>query len=359
LPVQHTTLPAVPPHPTDPRAEDFDYVLPRELIAQTPTEPRDAACLLVLNRLTGRIEHRVFAELEKVLRPGDLLVANRTRVLPSRLVGERVPSGGRVEVLLLRQAGQDEWEALVQPGRRLKPGARILLGREGKSLLAEIGQRLPGGGRQIRISQEGLEASRLLALGGSPLPPYIKAWSGDPERYQTVYGDCPGSAAAPTAGLHFTPELVARLRESGIDLEFITLHIGPDTFRPIRVERLADHEMHAEWAEVSAKTLAAISAVRRQGGRVIVVGTTTVRALESVQACSDSAGWRGWTRLFIQPGHQFQKVDGLITNFHLPRSTLVVLVSALAGRERILAAYREAIRRRYRFYSFGDAMLIL
>ena len=342
------------------RTEQFDYALPRELIAQAPAEPRDAARLLVLDRLGGRLSHHVFADLDRLLHPGDLLVANRTRVLPARLVGSRVPSGGRFEALLLGETGAGEWEALVKPGRRLRPGARVEIVRDGDSLPAEIGERLTNGARRLRLVQAEIPPSRLLALGEPPLPPYIKGWSGDPERYQTVYGDRPGSAAAPTAGLHFTPRLLARLRAAGVGLEFVTLHVGPDTFRPVRVERVAAHEMHAEWAEVSGRTRAAIATTRRRGGRVVVVGTTTVRALESATLFgSSTAGWSGWTRLFITPGHRFRSVDALITNLHLPRSTLLMLVSALAGREMTLAAYREAILRRYRFYSFGDAMLIL
>jgi S-adenosylmethionine:tRNA ribosyltransferase-isomerase len=348
------------PDQSELRTEQFDYVLPRELIAQTPAEPRDTARLLVLDRGRGRLSHHVFAGLDRLLNPGDLLVANRTRVLPARLVGRRVPSGGRFEALLLREMGAGGWEALVKPGRRLRPGTRVEIVRGAESLPAEIGERLPDGARRLRPLPAEVPAASLLALGEPPLPPYIKGWSGDPERYQTVYGDRPGSAAAPTAGLHFTPRLLARLRAAGIRLEFVTLHVGPDTFRPVHVEQVAAHEMHSEWAEVSGRTLAAIAATRAHRGRVVVVGTTTARALESAALLgSRPAGWSGWTRLFIAPGHRFRNVDALITNFHLPRSTLLMLVSALAGRETILAAYREAVGRRYRFYSFGDAMLIL
>lgn len=343
--------------------DGFDYQLPAELIAQTPAEPRDAARLLVLDRCGGTIAHREFSELDRLLTAGDLLVANRTRVLPARLCGRRASTGGRFDALLLRQTGPTGWEALVRPSRRLPPGTQVVFNGAGQSVLAELGPRLPGGARLLSL-QSGAEASELLKLGKQPLPPYIKCWSGDPERYQTIYGDQPGSVAAPTAGLHFTSELLDRLREAGVRTELVTLHVGTDTFRPIRTETVAAHQMYAEWAEVSGRTLAEIAACRERGGRVVVVGTTTVRALESAAAgdaptAQEPANWSGWTRLYITPGYRFRCVDALITNFHLPRSTLLVLVSAFAGRDVILAAYRDAIARRYRFYSFGDAMMVL
>ena len=340
------------------RTEQFDYELPEELVAQAPAEPRDAARLLVLERAVGRIQHRVFAELPELIRAGDLLVANRTRVLPARLVGRRVPSGGLVEALLLRRAAPGRWEALVRPGRRLQPGAQVRFERNGHSVLAEVGERLPTGGRILQTAGAGTD-DQLVAVGASPLPAYIKGWTGEPERYQTVYGDRLGSAAAPTAGLHFTPELLAHLRQRGVNLAFLTLHVGVDTFRPIRSASIADHEMHAEWAEVPGQVVRAIASTRAEGGRVIAVGTTTVRALESAARWGGPDGWSGETRLFIAPGHRFRYVDAMITNFHLPRSTLLVLVSAFAGRERILSAYRAAVEARYRFYSFGDATLLL
>lgn len=347
------------PSPPGLRIEDYDYALPPERIAQQPAEPRDAARLMVLDRRSGQVSHHVFAELDTLLRPEDVLIANRTRVVPARLLGRKHPTGGQVEALLLRQTGPGEWEALVRPGRRLAPGARVRFSRDDEAIEAEVADRLPGGHRLLRFAED-LDAERLARLGHVPLPPYIKGWVGDPERYQTVYGDRPGSAAAPTAGLHFTPQLLDRLRARGIRMEYLTLHVGPDTFRPIRGDDVRKHEMHAEWIEVPAPVITAIQEARRRGGRAVAVGTTTVRALEGAAAAgAGAAGWSGWTRLYITPGHRFQLVDAMITNFHLPRSTLLVLVSAFAGRERILAAYQEAINRGYRFYSFGDAMLLI
>jgi S-adenosylmethionine:tRNA ribosyltransferase-isomerase len=341
------------------RTDDFDFDLPAELIAQTPAEPRDTARLLVLNRESGRLDHRVFRELDQLLQPGDLLIGNRSRVWPARLVGRRSDSGGRVGALLLRQAesGDGDWEALVRPGRRLQPGTRVVFERAGRSVEVEIRARLASGGRLLRVLGP-TGNSNLLDVGETPLPPYIHGWSGDPERYQTIYGDRPGSAAAPTAGLHFTSELLDRLMRRGIGFDFVTLHVGTDTFRPIRATMVDEHEMHAEWAEVPPAVLARVAETRARGGKVIAVGTTAVRGLESAAVAAAGDGWSGWTRLFIRPGHRFLLVDALITNFHLPRSSLLLLVSALVGRESILSAYREAISRRYRFYSFGDAMLL-
>lgn len=342
----------------DLRTADFDYELPRELIAQAPTEPRDAARLLVLDRATARISHRVVRELDQLLRAGDLLVANRTRVLPARLIGRKRVGGGRVELLLLKEHAHGRWEAFVRPGRRLKPGTEVEVLAADGALRVQVGEMLPGGRRLVQLDEASPSRVGPFTLGVLPLPPYIKGWQGDPERYQTVYGDVLGSVAAPTAGLHFTPGLLTRLQRMGVGLELVTLHVGPDTFRPIRAERVLEHDMHAEWASVPAQTLASISATRSRGGRVVAVGTTTVRAIESVAGLDESGGWSGWTRLFIMPGYEFRRVDALLTNFHLPRSTLLLLVSAFAGRDRISAAYDEAVRRRYCFYSFGDAMLI-
>ena len=359
---------------------DFDYHLPPELIAQTPIEPRDSSRLLVVHRDTHAIEHRVFTDIATFLRPGDLLVANQSRVLPARLRGAKAETGGAVEVLLLSargDMGQDVWEALVRPGRRLHAGQRITFG-EG-ALSAEVGERTPSGGRIIHfVARDGDVASALSAIGTMPLPPYIHTPLRDAERYQTVYAREPGSAAAPTAGLHFTPELLARLEAQGIGVAYVTLHIGLDTFRPIAEEQLDTHVMHSEEIEMTAATAARINATRAAGGRIVAVGTTAVRTLEAVAALTaerretslaedaESEGerdvvtpYRGRTALFIRPGFRFRAVDVMLTNFHLPRSTLVVLVSAFAGRELILRAYAEAVERRYRFYSFGDAMLIL
>jgi S-adenosylmethionine:tRNA ribosyltransferase-isomerase len=364
---------------------EFDYTLPSELIAQTPAEPRDSSRLLVVHRATGEIEHRVFREIGDYLRPGDLLVANQSRVLPARLRGVKAETGGQVEVLLLAvrgDLGPDHWEALVRPGKRLREGQRLVFG-DG-ALSAEIIARTPAGGRVVRLSTpDGDVPAALGRLGTMPLPPYIHAPLRDAERYQTVYSRTPGSAAAPTAGLHFTPELLAALEGRGIAVAFVTLHIGLDTFRPIEEDDLTTHQMHSEEIELDAETAARVNATRAAGGRVVAVGTTSVRVLESAAALAAGqplsapgtesapplpieAGeapvvvpFRGRTSLFITPGHQFRAVDVMLTNFHLPRSTLVVLVSAFAGRELILRAYAEAVAERYRFYSFGDAMLIL
>jgi S-adenosylmethionine:tRNA ribosyltransferase-isomerase len=352
----------------------YDYQLPPELIAQTPIEPRDASRLLVLHRHTGAIEHRVFRDIGEYLAPGDLLVANQSKVLPARLHGVKASTGGQVEILLLAarpDVGMDCWEALVRPGRRLHNGQLLSFG-DG-ALTAEMVGGGSSGERLVRLTpREGTLEAALTRLGETPLPPYIRVKLADGERYQTVYAHDPGSAAAPTAGLHFTPELLASVQAHGVKATFITLHIGLDTFRPVGEERLAEHKMHSEAIAVEAQTADLVNATRASGKRIVAVGTTTVRALEAaaqaadaVQAQSTAPGEgvvapiEGRTDLFIQPGYRFHAVDALITNFHLPRSTLLVLVSAFASRELILRAYEEAVRERYRFYSFGDAMLIL
>lgn len=338
----------------------FDYELPPELIAQQPAEPRDASRLLVLDRQTGEVEHARFGEVGRWLRAGDLLVVNRSRVVPARLAARRRPAGGAAEILLLRRRDAGLWEGLVRPGRRLQPG--VLLDLDG-GLSAEIVDRMSAGGRLIRFSgAEDVDAA-VLVVGSLPLPPYIRDYAGDPERYQTVYSDRLGSAAAPTAGLHFTSELLARVAAQGIETATVTLHVGLDTFRPVSTDDLLAHEIHREVCEVPPETATAVERTRTRGGRVIAVGTTTVRSLETAAGAASPgaaiAPWTGETSLFIVPGYQFHVIDGLITNFHLPRSTLLALVSALAGRERILAAYQEAISQRYRFFSFGDGMLIV
>jgi S-adenosylmethionine:tRNA ribosyltransferase-isomerase len=337
---------------------DYYYDLPSELIAQAPAEPRDAARLLVLSRAGGPPRHAVFRDLGAELRAGDLLVLNRTRVLSARLHGRRADAaGGKVELLLLRPETDGVWEALVRPARRLRPGTPLVFG--GGRLSAEVLERTAAGTARVRLSPEPTEAL-LAAIGELPLPPYIHGWHGDPERYQTVYADTLGSAAAPTAGLHFTPALLAALQAEGIGLAQVILHVGLDTFRPVHVADARDHPMHHEYCAVPPEVVDAVERARAAGGRVIAVGTTSVRALESAaQGSAGLAPYAGWTDLFITPGYGYRVVDGLITNFHLPRSTLLLLVSALVGRERLLAAYAEAIRARYRFYSFGDAMLIV
>ena len=338
------------------RTDDFDYFLPPERIAQTPVEPRHASRLLVVNRATDQLEHRHFWEVGDYLRPGDLLVVNHTRVLPARIFA-RKPTGGKVEILLLRQEEDQVWEALVG-GKRVTAGLSLQL-EDGVSVKVEAV--LDGSRRRLRF--EGPVQAYLERHGQMPLPPYIHTPLSNPERYQTVYAAQPGSAAAPTAGLHFTPELMDALRAKGVGFATVTLHVGLDTFAPVTEDDPQEHVIHTEWCQLSAETAAQIEAARQAGGRVIAVGTTSVRTLESAARAAgpgQSVGaYSGPTDLFILPGYKFRAVDVMITNFHLPRSTLLMLVSAFAGRERMLAAYAEAVRLEYRFFSFGDAMLIV
>ena len=337
------------------KLSDFMYDLPEERIAQTPVEPRDHSRLMVLHRDTDQIEHRHFYDVIDYLNPGDVLVINETRVIPARLFGERA-GGGACEVLLLRQLGPKRWETLVKPGKKLKPGAEITFG--GGRLRARIAETTDVGGRIVDFDCDGTFEAALDELGEMPLPPYIHERLEDKERYQTVYAKQEGSAAAPTAGLHFTPELLDRIREKGVDVVPVLLHVGLGTFRPVKTENVEEHEMHSEYFEVTAEAAARINAARERGGRVVAVGTTSVRTLESAAENGVLLPRRGETSIFIKPGYRFQMVDALITNFHLPGSTLVMLVSALYDREKILAAYEEAVRDGYRFFSFGDAMYI-
>ena len=332
------------------------YDLPQRLIAQTPLERRDGSRLLVLDKATGRTEHRHFYDLPEYLRPGDCMVLNDSRVIPARLIGAR-PTGGAIEVMLLKDLGDKRWECLVRPGKKMRPGHQVVFG-DGE-LTGEVESVSEGGNRVIRFEYEGIFLEILERLGRMPLPPYIKEQLADPERYQTVYSKHPGSAAAPTAGLHFTPELLDKIQAMGVDVRFVTLHVGLGTFRPVKAEDIKDHEMHSEFCTVPADTAEAVNRTKAAGGRVVAVGTTSCRTLESFTGedgvlRSDS----GWTNIFIYPGYKFKCMDALVTNFHLPGSTLVMLVSALAGRENILAAYKEAVEREYRFFSFGDAMFI-
>jgi S-adenosylmethionine:tRNA ribosyltransferase-isomerase len=328
---------------------DFDYELPPERIAQTPIEPRDAARLLVLDRSSGALAHQHVRDLPELLKPGDLVVGNRSRVLPARVFGT-LRGGGRAELLLLRRITAGTWEALCRPARRLRVGDQV---RIGDGLTARVMRADAEGIRQIELS-EGDDAA-LLAAGTTPLPPYIRGWSGDPERYQTVFADTEGSAAAPTAGLHLTRELLDRLEQRGIDFATVVLHVGLDTFRPVTETDPRQHAIHREWYSVPPDTKGRIERTRVSGGRVVAIGTTVVRTLETWAKTKEP---EGWSDLFILPGFTFEVVDVLLTNFHLPQSSLLMLVSAFAGRERVLNAYREAIAREYRFYSFGDAMLI-
>ena len=338
------------------KTHDFYFDLPPELIAQTPLERRDASRLLTLDKVTGETRHMHFYDLPKLLRPGDCLVLNDSRVLPARLLGHR-ETGGACEVLLLIDRGEKVWECLVRPGKKLHTGARMSFG-DG-ALTAQVVGEVEGGNRLVRFDYEGILLETLERLGKMPLPPYIKEELEDGERYQTVYSRVTGSAAAPTAGLHFTKELLEQVQAMGVKLCYVTLHVGLGTFRPVKAEDLEDHEMHSEYCIVPQETAEIINETKASGGRVICVGTTSCRTIESWAADDGHMEAKaGWTNIFIYPGYRFKVLDGLITNFHLPESTLIMLVSALAGREHVLAAYEEAVRERYRFFSFGDAMFI-
>lgn len=335
------------------KTSDFDYPLPPEAIAQIPAEPRDSSRLLVLNRSSGKIEHRVFREVGDYLHPGDLLVLNETRVIPARIHAHK-SSGGKIEILLLRREDELTWECLVG-GKGMRAGVRVSL-LDGLS--AEILEVLEGSRRRVRFAEP--VEGHLAADGVMPLPPYIHEKLRDPERYQTVYSRAPGSAAAPTAGLHFTPGLLADLSSQGIQIARVTLHVGLDTFAPVTEDDPAQHKIHTEWCELTAQTAAQIRATRQSGGRVIAVGTTSVRTLESAAHGRDEIeAFSGPTSIYILPGYRYKVVDAMITNFHLPKSTLIMMVSAFAGRETILQTYQVAIQAGYRFFSFGDAMLIL
>ena len=340
------------------KTSDFNYQLPEELIAQTPLERRDGSRLMTLDRNTGAWEHHHFYELPDFLNPGDCLILNDSRVLPARLLGQRLPGGGACEVLLLIDRGEKTWECLVRPGRHMREGAKLSFGNG--ELTAEVTKVLPDGNRLVRFDYEGIFLEILEHLGKMPLPPYIKEELQDQERYQTVYSKVLGSAAAPTAGLHFTPELMDTIRSKGVGIAEVTLHVGLGTFRPVQEDEITDHKMHSEWYSISEETAQRIRETKAAGHRVIAVGTTSCRTLEAaaakygeIKACS------GNTSIFLYPGVKFNCIDGLITNFHLPESTLIMLVSALYGYEKTMAAYKVAVEEKYRFFSFGDAMLIL
>lgn len=334
--------------------KDFDYDLPQELIAQTPVEPRDSSRLLVMDKKTGALEHRHFYNLPEYLKPGDVLVFNDTRVIPARLHGFKT-TGAHVEVFLLTRKNATDWEVLVKPGKKLQVGAQIKFSDE---LSCEIIDTTDFGGRIARFHYEGIFEEILDRLGETPLPPYIHEKLKDKERYQTVYNRERGSAAAPTAGLHFTKELLKKIKDMGVEEVFVTLHVGLGTFRPVNESRVEDHKMHKEFYTVSQEAADAINKAKREGRRIIAVGTTSVRTLESAGASGEMKAGGNWTNIFIYPGYQFKFVDALVTNFHLPQSTLAMLVAALSSRENILHAYKVAVQEKYRFFSFGDAMFI-
>ena len=340
------------------KTSDFFYELPEELIAQDPLEDRTASRLLVLDRKTDKLEHKIFSDVIDYLNPGDCLVINNTRVIPARLIGEKEGTGGKVEILLLKRRENAIWESLVKPGKKLRPGARVTFG-DGR-LKAEILEIAEEGNRLVKFYYEGIFEEILDSLGEMPLPPYITHKLEDKEMYQTVYAKFDGSAAAPTAGLHFTNELLEKIKHKGVRIASITLHVGLGTFRPVKVEDVNNHHMHSEWYEVNKEAADIINETKKNGGRVICVGTTSCRTIESV---ADENGLMsaktGETDIFIYPGYKFKVMDGLITNFHLPESTLVMLVSAFAGKERVLSAYETAVKERYRFFSFGDAMILV
>ena len=337
----------------------FDFHLPEELIAQTPLEQRDASRLMVLNKETGSVKHHMFHDLLDYVQEGDGLVLNDTRVLPARLFGTKEDTGANIEVLLLKQTQGDTWETLVKPAKRVKEGTVISFG-DGR-LTAVCKETSDQGGRLLEFNYEGIFYEVLEQLGEMPLPPYIKERLDDQERYQTVFAREQGSAAAPTAGLHFTEEMLEQLKEKGVHIAFLTLHVGLGTFRPVSVDDLEEHDMHSEFYQVSEGTAALLNSVREKGGRIISVGTTSTRTLETIATEHNGkfVASSGWTNIFIFPGYEFKAIDGMITNFHLPKSTLIMLVSALAGRENVISAYEQAVAEKYRFFSFGDAMLIL
>ncbi len=339
------------------KVTDFDYDLPEELIAQDPLEKRSNSRLMVLDKNTGEISHQHFYDIKNYLKTGDCLVINNTRVIPARLYGARVGSGGKVEILLLKRKSDNVWECLVKPGKKARPGMEISFG-DGL-LLGKITDIVDEGNRLIEFSYEGIFEEILDKLGEMPLPPYITHRLEDRDRYQTVYAKYDGSAAAPTAGLHFTPELLSEIKDMGVKVAEVTLHVGLGTFRPVKEEEVLDHHMHSEYYEITQEACDIINETKAHGGRVISVGTTSTRTLESAAVAGQPLVPKsGWTEIFIYPGYEFKVIDGLITNFHLPQSTLIMLVSALAGREHVLHAYEVAVKERYRFFSFGDAMLI-
>lgn len=339
------------------KVEEFDYHLPEELIAQKPLPERDSSRLMVLDPKNNEIKESIFKNIKNFLEPGDMLIMNNSRVIPARLYGEKIPTGTEIELLLLNELEEGRWEVLVKPGRRAKKGVKINFN---DLLEAEVVEYTDFGGRVVEFSWENGDFEDILnQLGEMPLPPYINEKLDNPERYQTVYSKKRGSAAAPTAGLHFTDELIEELKEYGIIIDYITLHVGLGTFRPVRSEDIEDHDMHAEYADISEETVSKIKKTKSKGNKVVAVGTTVTRTLESAAQDGKLTSFKGWTDIFIYPGYEFKVIDSLITNFHLPKSTLLMLVSALAGREFILKAYRKAVEEEYRFFSLGDAMFIL
>lgn len=336
---------------------DFFYELPQELIAQTPLEHREQSKLLVLDKKTGKMEDRHFCEIVELLNPGDCLVLNDTRVLPARLLGQKKDTGGNIEFVLLHQDEKDIWEVMVKPGKRAKSGDVFTFGNH--SLEAEVMKVLDNGNRVVRFSYQGEFLPLLDQIGIMPLPPYIKKTLSEKERYQTVYSKDLGSAAAPTAGLHFTKELLEKIISKGILIVYLTLHVGIGTFRPVKVENIEEHQMHSEYYTISQESAKTINTCRANGGRVVCVGTTSCRTLETVADQNGRVkGAQGWTNIFIYPGYQFKIVDAMITNFHLPESTLIMLISSLAGKDHVMTAYQHAVEQKYRFFSFGDAMYI-
>lgn len=339
------------------KTSDFKFDLPQELISQVPIEDRASSRLMVLDKETGNIEHKVFRDIIEYLNPGDCLVLNNTRVIPARLIGEKLETGGKIEFLLLKRTEEDTWQALVKPGKRAKVGTKFSFGN-GK-LIGEVVDLSDEGSRIIKFHYDGIFEEILDELGNMPLPPYITARLDEKERYQTVYSKHNGSAAAPTAGLHFTEELLNKIKEKGVDIAFVTLHVGLGTFRPVKVEDVLNHKMHSEYYMVSQEAADKINRAKENGKNVICVGTTSCRTIES--ACNEYGKMKetsGWTEIFIYPGYKFKVLDKLITNFHLPESTLIMLVSAICGKDNVLNAYNEAVKERYRFFSFGDAMII-